>query len=81
MRDEERPARGAVPRIAYLISGSAGDGTAWLWWEGHGDLLPSRVGGCAVVASARSAVGRRGKSGRVGGGRAGAGVRSARGEI
>jgi protein xylosyltransferase len=28
MRAEERPARGAVPRIAYLISGSAGDGAA-----------------------------------------------------
>jgi beta-glucuronosyltransferase len=28
MRAEERPARGAVPRIAYLVSGSAGDGAA-----------------------------------------------------
>jgi beta-glucuronosyltransferase len=26
MRAEERPARGAMPRIAYLISGSTGDG-------------------------------------------------------
>jgi hypothetical protein len=46
MRAEERPARGAVPRIAYLVSGSAGDDTARLWWEGHGGLLPSRVGRC-----------------------------------
>jgi hypothetical protein len=64
----------------------AGDGAARLWWEGHGGLLPSRVGGCAVVASARSAgarsaMARWGKSGRAGGGRAGAGARSARGEI
>jgi hypothetical protein len=51
---KERPARGALPMIAYLVSGSAGDGAARLWWEGHGGLLPSRVGGCAVVASARS---------------------------
>jgi hypothetical protein len=38
--------------------------------EGHGGLLPSRVGGCAVVASARSA-GARSVAGRRGKGRRG----------
>jgi hypothetical protein len=72
------PARGAVPRMR------ARDGAARLWWEGHGGLLPSRVGGCTVVASARSAGARStvGRGGRVEGqAGAGAGARSMRGEI
>jgi hypothetical protein len=74
---KECPARGALPMIAYLVSGSVGDDVARLWWEGHGELLPSRVGGCAVVASARST----GGGGRSTAGPAGAGARSTRGEI
>jgi hypothetical protein len=44
--------------------------------ERAASIARGRVRGC--VASARSAAGRRGKSGRAGGGRAGAGARSAR---
>jgi hypothetical protein len=65
---KERPTRGALPMIAYLVSGSTGDGAARLW------LARDPRG-------ARSAAGQRGKSGRAGGCRAGAGARSARGEI
>jgi hypothetical protein len=52
------PSRRSPPRPPPSPSSSrpifAGDGAARLWCEGHGGLLPSRVGGC---------IGRRGTAG------------------